>query len=198
MAFRLTALALATLAFSPVHAATVFEIDNTSNNTLAGAQEILAGDTAIIGYRGLVPIDPTESFLDDESIDFYKFDFLSEGLTLLLDLTIEQADIDAFRQPPTMNLYVDDGLGGFDLLASPNLISTGSFISWLVDIAGPFYLGVSGSAYEPGDNPDFPLPKPFDTDLTYIVSVQAVPVPAAVWMLSSAIAATGLASRRRA
>jgi hypothetical protein len=179
------ALALAALTASPAQAATYFETFNDDNNTLAGAEEILAGDTEILGYRGA-------ELFDDESIDFYKFDFLSQGLTLLLELTIDQADIDAFKSAPTMDLYVDDGFGVAQLLSSPNLISTGSFISFLVDISGPFYLGVSGSSFDP----DFE-PTPFDTNLTYTVSVQAVPVPAAVWMLGSAIAATGLVRRRR-
>ncbi len=177
---------LSTAAIAPAQAVTYNETFNVENNTLAGAEGILAQDNLIIGRRG-------GSLFDDESIDFYRFDFIAEGLVLLLDLEISPDDIELSRTPPRMDLYLDDGFGGFNLLASPNLVSTGSFISFLVDLTGPFFLGVSGSPYDP----ELHLEPPHDTNLTYTVGIQVVPVPAAVWMLGSALAATGLFGRRR-
>lgn len=178
------------MSLGSAQAATVVEIDNLGNNTLNGAQDVFATDDLIIGYRGTIDFGLGESLIDDESFDFYRLD-LTPGFNWVFELFINDADIEAGKNPPAMNLYVDDGFGGAELFSSPEVISTGTFISFLISAPGTYFLGVSGPSYDPSFEP-----APFDTNLTYNVRISAVPVPAAAWLMLSALPALARARRR--
>jgi hypothetical protein len=178
---------LASCLLGNAQAATVFEIDNNLNNSVDGAQDIFPTDDLIIGYRG-------SELLDDESIDFFRFS-LNALDTLTLNLTLLDGDLEAGRQPPRMDLYTRSSEGAALLVdAGVNYLNTGTFISFLAELAGDYFLGVSGTAVT---DPDAPLP--FDTNLTYNVEVAVapVPVPAAAWLLASALPALAFGRSRK-
>ena len=165
-------------------AATVFEIDNTANNTLEGAQQILPGDTLLIGYRGTFE-DGRFSIFDDTSTDYFSLTMLAlEGLSL--SLSVEPMD----AAMPTLRLLNEDGseVGVDPALGFVNFFNLGGGIEFLSPIAASYFIAVSGDSLG------------FATDLAYLVQIQRVepiPVPAAIWLLGSTMTVLAGISRRR-
>jgi len=180
---RLIAPVLLALCASP-QAATVFEIDNTANNTRLGAQEILPGDTLLIGYRGMYE-DGRFSVTDDDSIDYFKLSLLAlEGLSLSLSVDHLEASHPVLRllEADGSEVQVDPSLGFV------NFFNMGGGIEFLSPVDADYFIAVSGD------------PLGFATNLAYLVQIERVapiPLPATVWLLASASTMlVGLARRR--
>jgi hypothetical protein len=181
-------LATALLALSASsQAATVFEIDNRANDTLEGAQEILQGDTLLIGYRGSYE-DGRFSILDDDSIDYFRLSLLYlEGLSLSLSVDPMET------VHPTLRLLNADGSPvtvdpTLAALGWVNFFDLGGGIEFLSPATADYFIAVSGDALG------------FATNLAYLVEIQRVepiPLPAAAWLFAGAALSLAGVVRRR-
>lgn len=205
MQFRTTALAsaLLLLGIGSMGAQAASENLLIDNSTLATAQAVgplsFEGVINVFGVRGTVAQFGT-LIVDNNDADYYAFTITGpRSITLRVDTSDgpgqgDDSNVGLFSSDGVAIAVNDDGGPGYD-----------SVLTFPVMLSGTYYAAVSGF-----DDFDFDglsdffedegVGNPFgDTNWPYLLQIMArpvaVPLPAAVWLLSAGL--LGLAARRR-
>jgi hypothetical protein len=190
------AAALGLLGATSLSAQAAFEDITEDNSSVLTAQDLgaLSAGSAInlFGLRGDVEVFGT-LLSDNSDPDFYAFTI---GADQVVTITVSAPEGPTELNDPFVGLFDDDGfLLAFDDDSGPGF---DSLLVFTLSEAGQYIVGVSGYRDLDFDGlDDFDLDATPSTNWPYHlqVSVQPVPLPAAGWLLGSAL--IGLALRRR-
>jgi hypothetical protein len=203
MKFRSTVLAttLALLGAASLGAQAAQENLTVDNGSVQTAQSLgqlgPEGALNVFGARGTFDIFGT-TIVDNNDADFYSF---TVGANQIVTLRVDTPEGPLFKNDPVVGLYStagiqlihdDDSGPGFDSLLSYTISAAGTYYAAVSGFADFDFNGVSdgceGSSCVPSTN--------FQYNLQISSAPAPVPVPAAGWLLGSAL--LGLARRRKA
>ena len=207
MKFRSTVLAstLAVLGTASLTAQAAYEDLNTDNSTIATAQvlgSLSSGALNVFGVRGTVSLFGL-TVVDNNAADFYSF---TVGANQVLTLTVDTPDGPQDNDDPMVGLFSadgtrlavdDDGGPGYDSLLTFTISNPGTFYAAVTGFDDFDFDGIADLFEDENSGSGIP-----DTNFQYNLQISAVdgpqpvPVPAAGWLLGTAL--LGLARRRRA
>lgn len=207
MKFRSTVLAstLAVLGTASLTAQAAYEDLNTDNRTIATAQvlgSLSSGALNVFGVRGTVSLFGL-TVVDNNAADFYSF---TVGANQVLTLTVDTPDGPQDNDDPMVGLFSadgtrlavdDDGGPGYDSLLTFTISNPGTFYAAVTGFDDFDFDGIADLFEDENSGSGIP-----DTNFQYNLQISAVdgpqpvPVPAAGWLLGTAL--LGLARRRRA
>lgn len=207
MKFRSTVLAstLAVLGSASLTAQAAYEDLNTDNSTIATAQalgSLSGGALNVFGVRGTVSLFGL-TVEDNNGADFYSF---TVGANQVLTLTVDTPDGPQDGDDPMVGLFSadgtrlavnDDGGPGFDSLLTFTISNPGTFYAAVTGFDDFDFDGIADLFEDENSGSGIP-----DTNFQYNLQISAVngpqpvPVPAAGWLLGTAL--LGLARRRKA
>jgi hypothetical protein len=207
MKFRSTVLAstLAVLGTASLTAQAAYEDLNNDNSTIATAQalgSLSGGALNVFGVRGTVNLFGL-TVEDNNDVDFYSF---TVGANQVLTLTVDTPDgpqngddpmVGLFSADGTRLAFDDDGGPGYDSLLTFTISNPGTFYAAVTGFDDFDFDGIADLFEDENSGSGIP-----NTDFQYNLQISAVdgpqpvPVPAAGWLLGTAL--LGLARRRKA
>jgi len=207
MKFRTTALAstLALLGAASLGAQAASENLLIDNSTLATAQALGPlsdeGVLNVAGLRGTLDFFGT-LFVDDNNADFYSFHV---GANQVVTLRVDTPEGPVRNDDPMVALFAedgtrlavdDDGGPGYDALLTFTVNNPGTFYAAVTGFDDFDFDGIADLFEDEGSGSPIP-----NTNFSYLLQISStavqapVPVPAAGWLLGSAL--LGLARRKR-
>lgn len=162
------------------------------NSTLATAQAVglfnHEGVINVFGLRGTIDLFGT-LIVDDDNADYYSFDITTPSI---ITLSVDTPEGPFFDHDPIVGLFAPNG--------SKLLVDDDSGPGWDSLLSMPVYLpGIYYAAVSGFSDFDFVSVPGSSTNWSYILQITAtpVPVPAAAWLLGSALFALALRRRSR-
>ncbi len=205
MKLRTTLLAstLALMGAASLSAQAAFENLAVDNGTLATAQAVgsigASGVINVFGLRGTVNLFGAV-IVDNSDADFYGF---SVAANQIITLRVDTPEGPNFGNDPVVGLFSangtilkvdDDGGPGYDSLLSFTISAPGTYFAAVSGFDDLNFNGVS-DIFELTNDPQFFARTNFQYHLQISATPAPVPVPAAGWLLGSAL--LGLAARKR-
>ncbi|WP_150051321.1 MULTISPECIES: DVUA0089 family protein [Methylomonas] len=163
----------------------------TDNSSVATAQYVgtLTGADPVINVLGVRGSVYGGLIVDNDDVDFYSFDITAPTW---LKLTVTTPDGPLFGDDPIVGLFDTSGsLVAYDDDAGPGF---DAFLVWEITEPGTYTAAVAGY-----DDFGFESLAGVSTDFFYTlqIDIAAVPVPAAVWLMGSALLGLGLTGKKR-
>jgi Bacterial pre-peptidase C-terminal domain len=206
MNFRSTVFAstLAVLGTASLGAQAAYENLNADNSTIATAQALgsLSGGTLnVFGVRGTVNLFGL-TVEDNNDVDFYSF---TVGANQTLTLTVDTPDGPQQGDDPMVGLFSadgrrlavdDDGGPGYDSLLTFTINNPGTFYAAVTGFDDFDFDGIADLFEDEGSGSSVPNTNfQYNLQISAVAVTQPVPVPAAGWLLGSAL--LGFARRRK-